>query len=173
MGITELRSKFACISQVPFVFSDSLRRNIDPFGRFSDGDILAALQKLPQGLSSSMDAGEAALSAGQKQLVCLARALLEKRRFLILDEATSNIDHRTDAIIQKLIRNEFAGATVVAVAHRLQTVLDFDRIFVLSKGQIVESGSARNLAERGELHSMILGSGNQRHRLIEELKSQK
>jgi ABC-type multidrug transport system fused ATPase/permease subunit len=78
-----------------------------------------------------------ALSTGQKQLICFARVVFEPKKFLILDEATANIDHKTDEIIQAIIRNEFAGVTVISVAHRLSTIIDYDKIIVLSQGSIV------------------------------------
>lgn len=81
-------------------------------------------------------------------MICLARAILEKKNFLILDEATSNIDHTTDSIIQDLIRKEFVGKTIIVVAHRLQTILDFDQILVLAKGQTVEKGTAKELYDK-------------------------
>jgi ABC-type multidrug transport system fused ATPase/permease subunit len=103
-----------------------------------------------------------ALSTGQKQLICFARVLLEPKKFLILDEATANIDHKTDEIIQAIIRSEFAGVTVISVAHRLSTIIDYDRIIVLSQGSIVEQGTAADLwREKGEFYHMIMSNPNE------------
>ena len=88
-------------------------------------------------MSSSTDV----FSVGQKQLLCLARALLRKNRFLVLDEATSNVDMQTDAFIQSVIRDKFRDTTVITIAHRLHTIADYDRVVVMSKGEVVEQGS--------------------------------
>lgn len=117
-----------------------------------------------------MASEELALSAGQKQLICLARAILENKKILILDEATSNIDHKTDSIIQELVRKEFVGMTIIVVAHRLQTILDFDQILVLANGRTVEKGTAKELYEKkGEFYGMIDDSGRQKYQLIKAI----
>jgi len=77
---------------------------------------------------------------GQKQLLCLARALLRRNKFLVLDEATSNVDMGTDTFIQNVIKTKFADTTVITIAHRLNTIADYDRVVVMSKGRIVEDG---------------------------------
>lgn len=100
---------------------------------------------LPAGLQHSITEGGQNLSVGQKQLICLARALLRKTKILILDEATAAIDLETDDLIQKTIRTEFKDCTVLTIAHRLNTIMDSDRIIVLDKGCIVECDTPSNL----------------------------
>ena len=92
------------------------------------------------------------LSNGQRQLVCLARALLRRSRILVLDEATAAVDLETDALVQKTIRAAFADATILTIAHRLNTVVDYDRVMVLDKGEIVEFDSPQNLLADPESH---------------------
>lgn len=102
----------------------------------------------------------ATFSVGQKQLLCLARALLRKNKFLVLDEATANVDMQTDALIQKVIRESFAGTTVITIAHRLDTIVDYDKILVMSKGRVVEAGSPYELIEKkGEFFRMVQHAG--------------
>ena len=92
-----------------------------------------------------MNSAEHQLSTGEKQLICLARVLLKDSPILVLDEATANIDSETDRVIQSVIRNEFATKTVIAVAHRLSTIADFDQIVVLQNGRILEMGTPKQL----------------------------
>lgn len=152
-----IRSRITAIPQEPFILSGSVRLNADPTGLVSDDFIIAALTKVGLwailesrgGLDAEMTANP--LSQGQQQIFCLARAMLRKgSRILVLDEATSNVDADTDGVLQRLIREEFAEWTIVTVAHRLDTILDSDRILVLDKGIIVENGSPEELlAKKG------------------------
>ena len=105
-------------------------------------------------LDSSISEGGLNLSQGQRQLLCLARAIVSRPRVMVLDEATSAVDMHTDALIQRSIREEFTDATLVVIAHRLSTIADFDRILVLSDGLVAEFGSPKELWEKGEGEEM-------------------
>ncbi|CAG8213587.1 unnamed protein product [Penicillium olsonii] len=154
----EIRSHINGVSQDSLLFKGSVRLNADPTGIHTDKDILAALkstQLLPviqEKGSLDTDIDEIHLSHGQKQLFCLARALLRPGNILILDEATSNIDTKTDEIMQRIIREKFCGHTIISVAHKLDTILDYDRIIVLDAGQIVENGEPWTLLQQPKSH---------------------
>ncbi|XP_005176236.1 multidrug resistance-associated protein 1 isoform X1 [Musca domestica] len=154
LGLHTLRSRLTIIPQDPVLFSGSLRINLDPFEVKSDEEIWKALElshlktfvkSLPSGLNHEITEGGENLSVGQRQLVCLARALLRKTKVLILDEATAAVDLETDDLIQKTIRSEFADCTILTIAHRLNTILDSDKVIVLDKGEISEFDSPNNL----------------------------
>ncbi|CAK1599824.1 unnamed protein product [Parnassius mnemosyne] len=155
IALKELRSKIAIIPQEPVLFSASLRYNMDPFDKYTDADIWQALEQVElkqsvTSLSAAVAAGGSNFSAGQRQLLCLARAALARNRLLVLDEATANVDPNTDALIQKSIRKYFAECTVITVAHRLHTVADSDRVIVMEAGQIVESGHPHELLQKSD-----------------------
>ncbi|CAK1599825.1 unnamed protein product [Parnassius mnemosyne] len=155
IALKELRSKIAIIPQEPVLFSASLRYNMDPFDKYTDADIWQALEQVElkqsvTSLSVAVAAGGANFSAGQRQLLCLARAALARNRLLVLDEATANVDPNTDALIQKSLRKYFAECTVITVAHRLHTVADSDRVIVMEAGQIVESGHPHELLQKSD-----------------------
>ncbi|PIN18557.1 Peptide exporter, ABC superfamily [Handroanthus impetiginosus] len=147
IGLKDLRLRLSIIPQEPTLFRGSVRTNLDPLGLHSDDEIWKALEKcqlketiseLPNLLESSVsDEGEN-WSMGQRQLFCLGRVLLKRNKILVLDEATASIDSATDAILQKIIRQEFANCTVITVAHRVPTVIDSDMVMVLSYGKLVE-----------------------------------
>uniref|UniRef100_T1J4L0 ABC-type glutathione-S-conjugate transporter n=1 Tax=Strigamia maritima TaxID=126957 RepID=T1J4L0_STRMM len=154
IGLTDLRSKLTIIPQDPVLFSGTLRMNLDPFDKFSDSDLWQALEHshlksfvctLPNGLQHEINEGGENLSVGQRQLVCLARALLRKTKVLVLDEATAAVDLETDDLIQATIRKEFADCTVITIAHRLNTIMDSTRIMVLDQGEMKEFDSPTNL----------------------------
>merc|ERR1740131_323513 len=121
--------------------------NLDPLEQYKDEAVWSALEQahlkttiagLPGGLHFEVTEGGENLSVGQRQLICLARALLRKTKVLVLDEATAAVDLETDDLVQATIRKEFAGCTVLTIAHRLNTILDYDKILVLDQGQLVE-----------------------------------
>ncbi|XP_057630326.1 ATP-binding cassette sub-family C member 3 [Chionomys nivalis] len=158
IGLHDLRSQLTIIPQDPILFSGTLRMNLDPFGRYSEEDIWRALElshlrafvsSQPAGLDFQCSEGGDNLSVGQRQLVCLARALLRKSRVLVLDEATAAIDLETDDLIQGTIRTQFEDCTVLTIAHRLNTIMDYNRVLVLDKGVVAEFDSPTNLIAAG------------------------
>lgn len=155
VNLDHLRRAVTVVPQDPTLFDGSLRDNLDPLHQYTDDDLRNVLQRLQffQSLSSGdLDHPAVALSMGQRQLVCIARALLRRSRILVLDEATASIDHDTDALIQAALRSSIAtGTTVLTIAHRLLTIVDYDRVVVLDSGRVVEQGSvAELLHKRGD-----------------------
>ncbi|KAK0755466.1 LOW QUALITY PROTEIN: hypothetical protein N5P37_011974, partial [Trichoderma harzianum] len=150
--LVRLRRAVTVVPQDPTLFGGSLRHSLDPLNHYSDDDLHDVLRRLQffQSLpSGDLDHPAAALSMGQRQLVCIARALLRRSRILILDEATASIDHATDALIQAGLRSSIAdGITVLTIAHRLLTIADYDRVMVLDSGRIVEQGSVAELFQK-------------------------
>ncbi|KAL7635871.1 UNVERIFIED_CONTAM: hypothetical protein RMT77_013688 [Armadillidium vulgare] len=156
IGLHDLRSKLTIIPQDPVLFSGTLRMNLDPFGSHSDQEVWNALEhshlkEFVAGLNSKLQheisEGGENLSVGQRQLVCLARALLRKTKVLILDEATAAVDLETDDLIQETIRREFSDCTIITIAHRLNTIMDSTRVLVMDKGVIKEYDSPANLLQ--------------------------
>ncbi|XP_013177998.1 PREDICTED: multidrug resistance-associated protein 1 isoform X1 [Papilio xuthus] len=156
IGLHQLRSRITIIPQDPVLFSGTLRMNLDPFDAYTDEEIWRSLehahlktfvQGLQAGLRHEISEGGENLSVGQRQLVCLARALLRKTPLLVLDEATAAVDLETDELIQKTIRSEFASCTVLTIAHRLNTIMDSTRVMVLDKGQLVEYAPPEQLLQ--------------------------
>ncbi|GAB0095977.1 multidrug resistance-associated protein 1 [Sergentomyia squamirostris] len=170
LGLHNLRSRLTIIPQDPVLFSGTLRMNIDPFNAYSDDEIWRVLELshlkafvkgLQAGLQHEISEGGENLSVGQRQLICLARALLRKTKVLVLDEATAAVDLETDDLIQKTIRTEFADCTILTIAHRLNTIMDSDKVIVLDKGQIAEFDSPANLLQNPNsiFYSMAKNSG--------------
>ncbi|KRX77383.1 Multidrug resistance-associated protein 1, partial [Trichinella sp. T6] len=154
VGLHDLRSRLSIIPQEPVLLCGSLRMNLDPTEKRTDDELWTALEQvhlksfvssLPNKLEHVITEGGENLSVGQRQLVCLSRALLRKSRILVMDEATAAIDSETDALIQKTIRQCFKNCTVITIAHRLNTVIDSDRILVLSNGQVIENDEPSKL----------------------------
>ncbi|XP_017069896.2 probable multidrug resistance-associated protein lethal(2)03659 [Drosophila eugracilis] len=171
MGLHDLRSKISIIPQEPVLFSGTMRYNLDPFEQYPDDKLWKALEEvhlkeeiseLPTGLQSAISEGGTNFSVGQRQLVCLARAILRENRILVMDEATANVDPQTDALIQATIRNKFKDCTVLTIAHRLNTIMDSDKVLVLDAGQVVEFGSPYELLTESEamvFHGMVMQTG--------------
>ncbi|KAF1745089.1 LOW QUALITY PROTEIN: hypothetical protein MXB_2975 [Myxobolus squamalis] len=153
-----LRKALTIIPQVEtFLFNGTLRENIDPSQTYTDEEIIKSLKlsqldnflsSRPEGLDHQIVESGANISSGEKQLICLARALLKHTKILVLDEATSNVDLKTDKLIQAIIRKEFSDCTVITVAHRIETIIDYDRIIVMDAGSIAEFDSPQNLLAR-------------------------
>ncbi|XP_043666583.1 multidrug resistance-associated protein 5-like isoform X3 [Vespula pensylvanica] len=149
-----LRSKLSIIPQDPVLFSGTIRSNLDPFKKYTDLEIWSALEKsqlkekvkLMNGqLEAFVESGGNNFSVGEKQLLCLTRALLRNSKILILDEATAAVDPETETAIQDTIQNEFVECTVLTIAHRLQTIMKYDKILVMKNGSILEFDTTTNL----------------------------
>ncbi|KAH8324496.1 hypothetical protein KR074_008725 [Drosophila pseudoananassae] len=171
MGLHDLRSKISIIPQEPVLFSGSMRYNLDPFEEYSDEKLWRSLEEvkwkevvadLPSGLKSKITEGGTNFSVGQRQLVCLARAILRENRILVMDEATANVDPQTDGLIQATIRNKFKECTVLTIAHRLHTIMDSDKVLVMDAGRLVEFGTPYELlteADSKVFHGMVKQTG--------------
>ncbi|XP_075950709.1 ATP-binding cassette sub-family C member 4-like isoform X2 [Anarhichas minor] len=170
IGLHDLRQKMSIIPQDPVLFTGSMRKNLDPFNQHSDEDLWKALEEvqlksvveeLPGKLETVLAESGSNFSVGQRQLVCLARAVLRKNRVLVIDEATANVDPRTDELIQKTIRDKFSECTVLTIAHRLNTIIDSDRILVLDSGTIQELDRPFTLLQNkeGALYRMVQQTG--------------
>ncbi|KAJ1882836.1 hypothetical protein LPJ57_000651 [Coemansia sp. RSA 486] len=153
-GLYDVRSKLSIIPQDPVLFAGTVRENLDPFNSYSDQEIWRALEHAhladvvrskDEGLEFVVTQGGENFSVGQRQLICLARALLKRAKVLVLDEATAAIDNSTDAIIQESIRKEFKDCTVLTIAHRLNTIIDSDMILVINSGRLAEYDTPCNL----------------------------
>lgn len=167
-----LRRNVSIIPQEPVLFSGTMRYNLDPFDEFEDAKLWSSLQdvhlhrlvsEMPGGLHAKISEGGSNFSVGQRQLVCLARAILRENKILVMDEATANVDPITDSLIQKTIREKFEDCTVLTIAHRLLTVVDADKVLVMDAGQAVEFDTPHRLvmAEQGAriFQSMVKETG--------------
>nr|XP_038033035.1 multidrug resistance-associated protein 7 isoform X2 [Anas platyrhynchos] len=168
VGLEELRSRLAIIPQDPFLFSGSIRENLDPQGKRTDAELHEVLEQCHLrdavtrmgGLDSELGERGKSLSVGQRQLVCLARALLTQAKVLCIDEATASVDQQTEQLLQQTIHQRFADKTVLTIAHRLNTVLDSDRVLVMQAGRVAELGSPSSLRQQdGSLFQRLLRSG--------------
>ncbi|GMR31895.1 hypothetical protein PMAYCL1PPCAC_02090, partial [Pristionchus mayeri] len=154
-----LRKSIGIIPQEPVLFLGSIRKNLDPFDEYSDEELWAALElvelkgvvaEMGNGLEAPVQEGGANVSVGQRQLICLARALLRKTTILVIDEATANVDNKTDALIQRTLRSSFAHATVLTIAHRLHTIMDSSRVLVLDHGEVRQLDAPHLLLDQPE-----------------------
>ncbi|XP_063913975.1 probable multidrug resistance-associated protein lethal(2)03659 isoform X2 [Zophobas morio] len=162
LSLEFLRSNISIIPQDPILFSGTIRDNIDPTGRYKDHEIWKAisttrLKDIVPSLDYRITEGGSNFSAGQRQLICLARAVISKSKIIVLDEATANVDPETDVMIYTTIQECFAECTVLMIAHRLHTVLYSDKVMVVDKGEIVEFDNPNVLLDNknGAFYKMI------------------
>ncbi|KYR00638.1 ABC transporter C family protein [Tieghemostelium lacteum] len=166
VSLNDLRQRLSVVPQDPFIFSGSLRLNVDPFDQSTDEEIWNALEKvqlkkqvqnLPMKLQSQMNEAGEGWSVGEKQLLCLCRALLRNSKIILLDESSASLDFGTDQIIKKVIRDNFSQSTVLTIAHRLDTIVDSSRILVIDAGRLLEFDSPQNLiADRNSKFSQLV-----------------
>lgn len=161
-----LRSRLSIIPQDPVLFNGTLRQNLDPNDEYSDEQIWKALEsvkirELVEDLNSKIEERGANYSIGQRQLICLGRALMRQNKILILDEATANVDPQTNSLIQKAIVEKFSNCTVLTIAHHLDTIINSDKILVLDSGSLIEFDSPKNLLnnENSRFYSMAKQAG--------------
>lgn len=170
ISLEQLRSKISIIPQDPVLFSGTMRKNLDPFEEYADDLLWKSLEEVKlkdipglqhEGLETLVAAGGSNFSVGQRQLICLARAILRNNKVLVLDEATANVDPDTDVLIQQTIREKFKNCTVMTIAHRLHTVMDSDRILVMNFGKVEEYDTPENLLniDGGIFADMVKATG--------------
>eukprot|EP01128_Nolandella_sp_AFSM9_P006332 TRINITY_DN3225_c5_g1_i1.p1 TRINITY_DN3225_c5_g1~~TRINITY_DN3225_c5_g1_i1.p1 ORF type:complete len:1698 (-),score=443.16 TRINITY_DN3225_c5_g1_i1:254-4717(-) len=157
MGLDDLRERLAIIPQDPTLFTGTIRSNLDPFEKYSDAELwrsleAVSLQEQVKDMEGSLDSEVAEfgenLSVGTRQLMCLARALLRQSNILVMDEATASVDFETDSLIQETIKTAFKDVTVLTIAHRINTIMDSDRVIVMDKGEVIEFDSPANLLKK-------------------------
>ena len=184
IGLTDLRSKLSIIPQTPQLFVGTVRYNLDPFEEHDDESLWRVLKmvklkkyisSLDGGLSSAVEENGSNFSVGQRQLLAMARCLLRETHVLLLDEATAAVDVETDALLQRMIRKNFAEKTVLTIAHRLNTIMDSDRIMVLDSGKIVEFDTPWKLLSKvgGVLHGMVAATGEESAEYLHDIARQK
>ena len=159
IGLDKLRSSLTIIPQDPCLFQGTLKYNIDPLNQYSNEEILKVFQKIsfdyiinknPKGFNMEVAEGGTNLSVGEKQLICIARAILRKTKIIIMDEATANIDYETEEIIQKAIGEIMNDSTIITIAHRIKTIIKYDKILVLDKGVLMDFDSPEELLKKKE-----------------------
>lgn len=174
IGLEDVRGRrngMRIVPQDPVLFPGTLRECLDPFQESTDADVLDALRAVRIAdianrevlLSDRVEEAGRNYSVGERQLLCLARAMLSKPRLLVLDEATASVDGETDAFVQEMLRAQFVGTTLLTIAHRLNTIMDYDVILVMDDGKAVEFGSPEELLrqEGGLFRSLVDSTGNQ------------
>ena len=176
LGLAQVRGRnqaLCIISQDPVLFSGPVRQSIDVFSQHSDERVKEALAKvrLSHFFGRQVENGGENLSAGERQLLCLARALLAKPKLLVLDEATASVDGETDAFIQKQIREHFNDCSIICIAHRLNTIIDYDQILVIADGRVAEAGRPSVLLEKAEGHfsKLVDSTGKESARSLREM----
>ena len=170
LGLEDVRRALCIIPQDPVLFSASVRFNIDPFNEATDEDIWSVLEQvelkdvidnMPRKLDDDVQEGGTNFSVGERQLICMARALLKKPKILIMDEATASLDNETDSFLQQMIRKQFANCTTLTIAHRLNTIMDADRVCVMDAGLVAEYDTPSNLLHKdGIFKGMVLAAND-------------
>ena len=165
LNLQTARRSMAVIAQDPVLFGGSLKRNLDPFSMQTDLDLWTALEevqlkamveKLPGQLEYRVNETGSNFSVGERQLVCLARALVQKSKIIVMDEATANVDFKTDNLIQEVIRHKFKDSTVLTIAHRLNTIMDYDKVLILDGGRMVEFDKPEILIQNGGIFAELV-----------------
>ncbi|EAS02536.2 ABC transporter C family protein (macronuclear) [Tetrahymena thermophila SB210] len=183
LGLHTLRSGISIIPQNPFIFSGTIRRNLDPLNQYTDDeiykvledvDLLKKVNSLEKNIHEDMSNANDVFSTGQKQLICLGRAILKQSQLIVLDEATANVDMQTDELIQQKIRQRFSNSTLITIAHRLNTIADYDQVIVMDQGQVIEQGTPYELLqnEQGHFYLMVQHTGTKNFELIKNIASQ-
>ncbi|EAS02538.2 ABC transporter C family protein (macronuclear) [Tetrahymena thermophila SB210] len=183
LGLHTLRSGISIIPQTPFIFSGTIRRNLDPLNQYTDDeiykvlediDLLKKVNSLEKNIHEDMSNANDVFSTGQKQLICLGRAILKQSQLIVLDEATANVDMQTDELIQQKIRQRFANSTLITIAHRLNTIADYDQVIVMDQGQVIEQGTPYELLqnEQGHFYLMVQHTGTKNFELIKHIAKQ-
>jgi ABC-type multidrug transport system fused ATPase/permease subunit len=168
IGLELLRDSISLIPQNPKLIDGTLRENIDPLGNYSDEEIIFQLNLIGLayllddngGLEVQIEANGSNISVGEKQLIFIVRAMLKKSKIIIMDEANSSFDYKTDSLIQKCLMKSFQGCTLITIAHKIKTIINHDRIFVLERGELVETGKPEELIakKKGLFYELYLQS---------------
>lgn len=199
IGLTDLRSRMTIIPQDPTILSGTLRSTLDVFDEYDDVDIYAALRRVHlikeenpmtslgeqndvenrnknvfEDLSNPVSEGGDNFSSGEKQLICMARAILKRNKILFMDEATASIDYETDVLISKTIREEFSDSTILTIAHRIHTIIDFDKVLVMDRGNIAEFASPADLLRdhKSRFYSLCKATGRTEFKNLKEMASE-
>ena len=181
LNLQTARRSMAVIAQDPVLFGGSLRRNLDPFSEQTDLDLWTALEevqlkamveKLPGQLEYRVNETGSNFSVGERQLVCLARALVQKSKIIVMDEATANVDFKTDNLIQEVIRHKFKDSTVLTIAHRLNTIMDYDKVLILDGGRMVELDKPEILIQNGGIFAELVKNSYARKSEASGVKSE-
>ncbi|XP_059501849.1 ATP-binding cassette sub-family C member 8-like isoform X2 [Stegostoma tigrinum] len=163
--LDHLRQSISIIPQDPILFNGTIRFNLDPYSVHSDDELWEGLEvaqlkpmvsELPEGLNTLMTEGSENFSLGQRQLFCIARALIKKSKITVMDEATASVDMETDAALQTVIHSAFLNSTVLIIAHRIRTVMDCERVLVMEQGRIVEDGDPQTLQQNDGLFAKLV-----------------
>ena len=159
IGLSLLRNIVTVIPQDPTLIEGTLRENLDPSGKYDDQNMIESIKSVGmeyilenEGLNFMVKENGNNLSQGERQLVCIARALIRKSKIIIMDEATASIDYEAEQLIQKALLNNLKDSTVMTIAHRIKTILDYDRILVFEQGKLIEQGTPKDLIEKKEGH---------------------